>query len=90
MLLIKDSFHFRSHAAAPINNQRRILFFLMYDRNPYFCLGSIPKLEPKLANIFGQYRSRYQNYISKGESSYQWFFFNHQGSMIPRYLHVKS
>ena len=42
-------------------------FKLVYDRNHYFGLGPIPK--PKLADTFGRYRNRYQNYILKGESS---------------------
>ena len=38
------------------------------DWNHYFGLGPIPK--PKLADTFGRYCNRYQNHISKLESSY--------------------
>ena len=48
-----------------------LLVKLVYDRYHYFVLGPIPKLKPKLVNTFGRYRNRYQNHISKGESSYQ-------------------
>ena len=44
---------------------------LVYDQNPYFGLGPIPKPKPKLADTFGRYRNRYRNHISKGESSYR-------------------
>ena len=44
---------------------------LVYDRNHYFGLGPIPKPKPKLADTFGQYCNRYQNYILKGESIYR-------------------
>ena len=44
---------------------------LVYDQNPYFCLGPIPKPKPKLADTFGRYRNPYRNHISKGESRYR-------------------
>ena len=44
---------------------------IVYDRNPYFGLGLIPKPKPKLSNAFCRYRNQYWNHISKGESGYQ-------------------
>ena len=44
---------------------------IVYDRNLYFGLNPIPKLKPKLADTFGQYRNRYRNSILKGESNYR-------------------
>ena len=44
---------------------------VVYDRNHYFGLSPIPKLNPKLADTFGRYRNRYGDYILKGESSYR-------------------
>ena len=43
----------------------------MYDRNPYFGLGLIPKPKPKLADNLGPYCNRYRNEISKGKSNLQ-------------------
>ena len=47
---------------------------LVYDRNHFFGLGPIPKSKPKNADIFGRYRNCYWSHISKGKSSYKYFF----------------
>ena len=48
--------------------RHNLQFQVVYDQNHYFGLGPIPK--PKVADTFGQYHNRYQNHISKEESSY--------------------
>ena len=46
--------------------------WVVYDQNHHFDLVRIPKSKPILANSLDGYRNRYQNHISKEESSNQY------------------